>query len=325
MRLAFIIFALLAALAAAAAFQLGLFLPIAQITVARLDSAPSASRDWTEVLAHPVDLKVTAFVTGWVEAGPEILIDKTNPRTPAAYKERIWVPSVAYLVEHPTKGRILLDTGLKAGDCAYGNRPVYWVPCRNERGIDAVSELASLGIKPSDLAFIVVSHFHGDHVSGLDNLIRAGTNRVVTTNIEIADVKDGLRALSGYERSMLTERFTALTVDHLFAPMSIVGRAADIFGDGSVWLIPTPGHTRGQLSALINAKSGPLLLTFDASHLKAGFDLDIIPGAYADRSTAEQSLTNLRALSSAYPQIKVIYGHEPSQWEGKTREQIAGN
>lgn len=325
MRLAFIIFALIAAVTAFAVFQLGLFAPIARITVVRMDGAPPTSRDWNDVLAHPTELKVTAFVTGWVEAGPEILVDKTNPRTPAEYKQRIWVPSVAYLVEHPTKGRILLDTGLKAGDCAYGNPPVYWVPCRNTRGSDAVSELSSLGIKPADLAFIVVSHFHGDHVSGLDNLVRAGVGRIVTTNIEIADVKNGMRALSGYERSMLTQSFTALTVDHLFAPMPIVGRAADIFGDGSVWLIPTPGHTRGQLSALINAKSGPLLLTFDASHLKAGFDLDVIPGAYADRAAAEQSLVKLRAFAAAYPQIKVIYGHEPSQWEGRTREVMAGN
>lgn len=325
MRIAFIILLTLTALVGAAACQLGFFAHIGTIQVMAMDGAPSASRNWQDVFAHPIDVKVTAFVTGWVEAGPEILIDKTNPRTPAAYKQRIWVPSVAYLVEHPTKGRILLDTGLKAGDCAYGNRPVYWVPCRNERGSDAVSELTSLNLKPSDLSFIVVSHFHGDHVSGLANLIRGGATRIATTAVEIDDVKSDMRALSGYEHSMLRENFTALTADHLMTAMPIVGRAADIFGDGSVWLIPTPGHTRGQLSALINAKSGALLLTFDASHLKAGFDLNIIPGAYVDRPAAERSLANLRALSANYPQIKVIHGHEPSEWQGKTREVIAGS
>lgn len=325
MRYILILAAVVAVAIIGFAVSVGIGASIGAVTVTPM--APPVTTqpsDWGSVLANPVDLKVTAFVTGWVEAGPEILIDAKNPRTPAAYRNRIWVPSLAYLVEHPTNGRVLFDTGLKAGDCAYGTRPVYWVPCRNSRDSDAVSRLAALGLKPSDLDLVVVSHFHGDHVSGLGPLLQGGARRIVTTGAEIDGVKSAFRALSGYESSMLKTDFDALVIDRMLAPMPIVGRAADLFGDGSIWLIPVPGHTAGQLAALINTKPAPLLLTFDASHLKAGFDLGVIPGAYVDRTAAEASLAKLRALAAAFPQIKVVYGHEPSQWEGRVTNRLAG-
>ncbi len=324
MRFVLITVVILVAAVAGFAVHIGLGGPIGVITISDAPANPSRFSDWSAALANPVDLRITAFVTGWVEAGPEILIDKTNPRTPEMYKKKLWVPSVAYLVEHPTKGAVLLDTGLKAGDCAYGTPPLYWVPCRNTKGSDAVSQLAAKGLKPSDLAAIVVSHFHGDHVSGLGALLECGARRVVTSGPEVNGVESALRILSGYEASMLKTGFDAVLVDRMLQPMPIVGRAADFFGDGSLWLIPTPGHTEGQLSALINTKPAPLLLTFDASHLKVGFDENVIPGAYVDRAAAERSLAKLRALAAAYPQLKVIYGHEPSQWEGVVTRLLSG-
>ena len=324
MRTIVILVFVLVAIAAGFAAYIGVGAPIANISAETAPRPAAAPRDWREVFAHPTALKVTAFVTGWVEAGPEILIDASNPRTPAAYRRKIWVPSVAYLVEHPTQGRLLFDTGLKAGDCAYGTHPLYWVPCRNAPGSDAVSQLAKLGLKPSDLRYVVISHFHGDHVSGLAALLKGGARQLVTSRPEIDGVRSAFRIFAGYESSMLKQTFDAVLVDNALVPAPIVGRAADLFGDGSVWLIPVPGHTAGQLAAIINAEGGPFLLTFDASHLKAGFDLGVIPGAYVDRRAAEQSLARLRAFAAAFPQIKVIYGHEPSQWEGKETVRLAG-
>lgn len=325
MRIVLSAIALLIVGVVAFAAWIGVGATIGRIALAEApDRTARTPADWEQVFANPVDLRVTAFVTGWVEAGPEILIDASNPRTPDAYRKKIWVPSLAYLVEHPTRGRVLLDTGLKAGACAYGTQPIYWVPCCNAAGSDAVSQLAASGLKPSDLRYIVVSHFHGDHVSGLTSLLEAGAGQLVTTNPEIDGVMSAFRIFSGYESSMLKRDFNLLLVDHMLAPMPIVGRAADLFGDGSIWLVPAPGHTNGQLAALLNVRSGPLLFTFDASHLKAGFDLNVIPGAYTDRAAAEASLAKLRAFAAAFPQIKVIYGHEPSQWEGRVTSRLAG-
>jgi glyoxylase-like metal-dependent hydrolase (beta-lactamase superfamily II) len=283
--------------------------------------AQQAPASWKVVFARPVPLRVTAFLTGWVEVGPEILIDVADPRIPAAERERLgkrqWVPVLSYLVEHPDGRRILLDTGVRAGDCAFGTRPFFWVPCRATPGADVVSQLHQRGLSARDLDAVVLSHFHGDHVSGLSALLRDGHPRLVTSRAELAAVRRVFRIRDGYIPSMLQDDATVETVDDRLVPMPIVDRACDFFGDGSLWLVPTPGHTRGHLSAVLNLASGPVLLTFDASHLQAGFDLDVPPGADTDETQARASLERLRALAAAYPKMRVVSGHEPAQWEGK--------
>ena len=285
-------------------------------------AAPPVPASWDEVFAHPVALQVTAFVTGFVEVGPEILIDVDDPHVPAAahahLARRQWVPVLSFLVEHPDRRRILLDTGLRAGDCAFGTRPFFWVPCRATPGADVVSRLRERGLSARDLDAIVLSHFHGDHVSGLSALLQTGHPRLVTSRVELAAVRRTFRIRDGYIPSMLQDDAAVETVDDRLVPMPLVGRACDFFGDGSLWLVPTPGHTRGHLSAVLNLASGPVLLTFDASHLQAGFDLDVPPGADTDEDQARVSLERLRSFAAAYPGMRVVSGHEPAQWADKS-------
>lgn len=311
------------AAAAIAAFWVAALGTIGAVRVSELESAPTAVvADWNETLARAPVVKLTAFVTGWVEAGPEILIDASDPRTPANLNRRLWVPSISYLVEHPTKGRALLDTGLRGGNCAYGTVPLYWVPCRNSTGSDAVSQLKARGLSVGDISWIVMSHFHGDHASGLENLLRLGVPKVVTMRDEIADVQSFWRPILGYESEMLTRDMDVATIDRRLQRVPSVGMAADFFGDGSLWLIPTPGHTRGELSMLVNTRPRPTLLTFDAAHLAADFELSIAPGATVDKSAAHASIARLHALAAAIPNLNVIYGHEPAQWNGQTSVEL---
>ncbi len=297
---------------------------IGRVTISGLGPAAqsASSQDWDEVLARAPVVKLTAFVTGWVEAGPEILIDASDPKTPADLKRNIWVPSISYLVEHPSQGHALLDTGLRSGRCDYGTEPLYWVPCRNSPGSDAVSQLRARGLGVKDIAWIVTSHFHGDHVSGLENLLRLGSPKIATTMEEITDVQSFWRPIWGYESEMLGADMNVVTVNGRFQTMPLVGHAADFFGDGSLWLIPTPGHTRGHVSMLINTRPRATLLTFDAAHLAADFELSIAPGAVVDKTAARASIAKLHALASAIPNVQVIYGHEPAQWTGVTAREL---
>jgi glyoxylase-like metal-dependent hydrolase (beta-lactamase superfamily II) len=310
------------AVAALAVFWISALGTIGKVTVSEMQPLPrSVPRDWGEVLAHAPVVKLTGFVTGWVEAGPEILIDANDPRTPPDLKRKLWVPSISYLLEHPTRGRALLDTGLRSGDCAYGTVPLYWVPCRNSIGSDAVSQLKVHGLSVGDISWIVMSHFHGDHASGLENLLRLGAPKIATTREEIDDVQSAWRPVLGYEAEMLGRDMNVVTINSRLQSMPAVGMAADFFGDGSLWLIPTPGHTRGEISMLVNTRPRVTLLTFDAAHLAADFDLSIAPGATVDRSAARASIARLHALANAVPNVQVIYGHEPAQWMNiQTRE-----
>jgi glyoxylase-like metal-dependent hydrolase (beta-lactamase superfamily II) len=98
-----------------------------------------------------------------------------------------------------------------------------------------------------------------------------------------------------------------------------VCRVLDVFADGSLRLIETPGHTRGHISAWLRVKEKSLLLTFDAAHLQANMDLQVSYGAVASRADAAGSLAALQSLARTQPDLEVIYGHEPEQWRcGRT-------
>lgn len=311
------------AAAAVVVFWISALGSIGAVRVSEMEPAPATQvGDWNEVLARAPVVKLTGFVTGWVEAGPEILIDASDPRTPASLKRKFWVPSISYLLEHPTKGRALLDTGLRSGDCAYGTEPLYWVPCRNSVGSDAVSQLKARGLGVGDISWIVMSHFHGDHASGLENLLRLGAPKIVTMRDEIADVQSLWRPILGYESEMLGRDMDVVTIDRRLQRVPAVGMAMDFFGDGSLWLIPTPGHTRGESSMLVNTRPRPTLLTFDAAHLAADFELSIAPGATVDKPAAHGSIARLHALAAAIPNLNVVYGHEPAQWNGPTSVEL---
>lgn len=304
-------------LAAIAGLAIALSSESGPVSVAPVAAEAPAAPDesWAETLARAPRLTVTAFVTGWVEAGPEILLDPRDPRFPESERHRRWVPSIAYLVEHEGEKPVVLDTGVRSGDCAYGTPPLYWVPCRATPGGDLTARLRERGLEASDLKLVVVSHFHGDHVSGLDPLQEKTSVPVLTTRAEAIALQSWWRMLSGYEDELMRRPLNLRTIDGGFVSRPAAIRAFDLYGDGSLWLIATPGHSAGHISALVNAAPAPLLLTFDAAHLKYGFDHRIPPGAFVDREKALASLDALYRLRDAIPGVRVIYGHEPSQWQ----------
>jgi len=292
-----------------------------------LVAAPVASetretKSWDEAFLHPTALAVRAYQTGVVLTGPRILVDADDPHTPEDQKVEQWVPALSYLVRHPTRGAFLMDTGMRPvdgdGKCDFGIWPVFSAPCRAAVGQDIASQLRRDGVDPKSLTFVLVSHLHGDHAGGLRALASAGPLRVILAKEEWAAASRSFRALDGYISPMLDGSYdvTLLPMDRA-VEMPYVGRALDLFGDASVWVIPTAGHTRGELSVLLNAKSGPILFTFDASHLRAGLEHSVVPGFTVDRAAARSAVDRLDALRRAYPSMQVIYGHEPTQWAGK--------
>ncbi|MDB5219327.1 MAG: N-acyl homoserine lactone hydrolase [Myxococcaceae bacterium] len=279
---------------------------------------------WEDVFAHPAALRITAFNTGAVYTGTKILIEGDNPLTPEALKHDQWVPALAYLVEHETEGRILFDTGVPSADakgaCDFGRWPLFSVPCRAAGDQNIRAQLEARHVRPSDLRFVAVSHFHGDHAGGLHDLERDAAVPVLTTGEEWRAVNHTFPAFEGYLTELIAGTYPIRTVPSQRAVvMPLVGRVVDLFGDGAIWLIPATGHSRGQFSALLNARGGPVLLTFDAAHLAASLELRIPPGFVVDRNAALDTIDRLRALREAFPSMRVFFGHEPSQWVGKPR------
>lgn len=285
--------------------------PIGDITMIETEDQ-SIERPASTVLTKRVE--VTAYLTGWVEAPANILIDQSDPATPLHLRKPQWVPSLAFAVTHPEHGIAILDAGLRAGSCEYGLRPIYWVPCRNEPGADLVSQLKAGGIHPNDIRFIVPSHFHGDHISGLSSLLGFADAPVLATKASISDVRSSMRFVKGIPTSMVSSDMQVQLVDNDFSADELGVAVYDVFGDGSLKLLKTPGHTDGHISAIARGTERDIVFSFDASHLKANFDLGIPSGAVSSRSSAVTSLETIRAIASSLDHPLLVFGHEPTHW-----------
>lgn len=258
---------------------------------------------------------VTAFVTGWVKAPANILIDQSDPDTPKELRQRQWVPSIAFAIRHPDHGVAILDTGLRSSACEYGLRPIYWVPCRNEPGGDLVSQLKVSGIEPEHVRFIIPSHFHGDHISGLSALLTYADATVLATDASMKDVRSSMRFIKGIPTSMISSDMRVQIIDGGFTKDQLGIEVFDVFGDGTLKLFRTRGHTAGHISAIARGIEREIVFSFDASHLKANFDLQIPSGSVSSKAAAAQSLETIRSLVSSLDHSLLIFGHEPSQWK----------
>jgi len=93
--------------------------------------------------------------------------------------------------------------------------------------------------------------------------------------------------------------------------MPPLGRCLDVLGDGSFWAVSTPGHSPGHISYVVNATSGPVLITGDAAFYYWGFANGIGDKFFdADKAVARQSREQLLAFTKEYPQLKIFVGHE---------------
>jgi glyoxylase-like metal-dependent hydrolase (beta-lactamase superfamily II) len=159
--------------------------------------------------------------------------------------------------------------------------------------------LERLDIDPTTVRFAVLSHLHFDHTGGLAELPNATV--VVQAREWNAGHDDKLSARYG-----LPQRF----FDHGHKVHLIDGEH-DLFGDGSVQILPSFGHTPGHQSMHVRAESGDYILTADACYNCRSAQTREFP-EYSDAPAMNKSLDALLARRGAA--TVMIYGHDADQW-----------
>jgi N-acyl homoserine lactone hydrolase len=155
-----------------------------------------------------------------------------------------------YLIKH-TQGWLLWDTGvadaiaaMPEGQAPADPRATHW-----RRPKTLASQLDELGIKPSDIKFVAISHTHPDHVGNV--------GLFPTSMLLVQKAEYEWPSPLGVARFKAEHPVTKLEGDH------------DVFGDGTVTIIATPGHTPGHQSLLVKLpETGGLVLSGDAVHFK---------------------------------------------------------
>ena len=191
-----------------------------------------------------------------------------------------------YLIKH-TKGLMLWDSGLADsiadqpdGVTAAGGTLTM------HKSKTLAAQLAEIGVAPSQVTHLAFSHTHSDHV-GNANLFTAATLYIQQSEYDAA---------FGPEAAKFN--FVPANYEKLRAnPMVKLNGDYDIFGDGSVLILATPGHTPGHQSLLVRLpKRGAVVLSGDAAHFQDNWVNRRVPGFNFDKEQSRQSMDKIAAI-----------------------------
>ena len=268
--------------------------------------------------------RVSVVSTGNVRIRPQHAESTGSPMLWWLLTSHAWTtprPINVYVIEHEN-GVVLFDTGQdrrSVTDPEYFPHGIigrlYSRLAQFAIGADETltEKLRALGREPRDVHTVVLSHLHQDHIGGLSELADA---EILVSAAEWAELDGRFAELNGLlERHIRLPglRWTLVTPapagDATIAPFT---EQHDIFGDGSLVLLPTPGHTPGSLSLLLRQHGMPPMLfvgdlTYDVDRLAA----ERVPGVGRKRGLG-RSTRAVNALKQRYPDLVILAAHDPA-------------
>jgi glyoxylase-like metal-dependent hydrolase (beta-lactamase superfamily II) len=232
--------------------------------------------------------------------------------------------SIAVLFRHPRHSWFLWDTGYAPRMLEATRKLPYrlyrWVtPLRLDPELAVAAQLGRFGLTPADVRQVVLSHFHADHIAGLRDFPRADLVALDSAYQAVAG-RTGLKALArAFVPALLPEDFThrARLLPGLTGPvLGALGPTHDLFGDRTALLVELPGHARGQLGLLAQARRGPIFLAADSCWLSASFRERRPPHRLThffidDSAAMHATLRKLHDFAQSRPEVAIIPSHCP--------------
>jgi N-acyl homoserine lactone hydrolase len=273
-------------------------------------SVPDASyHTWDEILSHPQPVTVRTYSTGINRTTRAGIMNLAHEKAQGIEDKEIDIPVNVGIVQHQKNGAYLIDAGL---DRSYVHNPYgtnkglmvksYLAKGRQEPGADIASIVEQESIP---LQGVFLTHLHMDHTAGIVDLPKdipyvAGENEPYS----------GFRLImhSGHLAGM--EALYEIDFDEGI-DLPPLGRAVDLFGDGSLWAISSKGHSPGHVIFFVNGIDEQVLYTGDACNDQYQFETGIGPGTYSsDLEGGQEVLDRIILFKERYPQVRLVYGHD---------------
>lgn len=290
-------------------------------TISTLQAAPPAFE--ADASTSPIGA-VSVLSTGTTQIHPQHAYGSRVPTYAWILGSRRWTPPRpvnVYVIEH-ARGLVLFDLGQDRAsvtdpDNYFPGQPVRFLYDRLARfqigpHETLTAQLAARGYASSDVRVAVMSHLHEDHIGGIRELPGA---EFVVSQAEWAELERPFPEPRGFLRKHVDlpgVRYRRISFEPIADPaLEPFDQAHDLMGDGSLLLLPTPGHTPGSMSLLVRRTPGaPLLMVGDLTYEVELLDAGRIPGIGGADGLRKAS-TMVRGLQNRNPDLAILPAHDP--------------
>jgi glyoxylase-like metal-dependent hydrolase (beta-lactamase superfamily II) len=274
------------------------------LPVPRIDSSLAG---WEQPYRGIDGLKVHAFRTGAMRS-----IEG------AAFAGGSWTTTIemgswAYVIEHPTEGLVVFDTGLSERARSEPEHYVGWLGARLSmlevpENAGLAKQMRRVGLDPGDVTRVLLSHVHFDHTGAVADFPNAV---VMVSAAEKAWVEGGVRAMDFVDADEVSTLPRWEAIDYASEkPLATFFAARDLFGDGSLHALDLSGHTPGSQGLLIRAPEAPLLLTGDAAWTEKSWRWPARPIMAWDMALWGEQAWRIRKFAMLEPRLLVVPGHD---------------
>lgn len=192
---------------------------------------------------------------------------------------------------------LLWDTGLPLSRLGEGKRSVGGGKAKLEHSL--MDQLKAIGLAPDAITLVALSHYHSDHSGQLASFPRA----TLLIGAEDMAVVRGARPAFNLDRAEFAPWLTTN------GKVDEVEGDRDVFGDGRVIMLATPGHTPGHHSLLVRLPTGPVILTGDLWHFREQRKVNGVPKINTSRAETLASMDRIQQVASNL-HAKIVIGHD---------------
>ncbi len=272
------------------------------------------------VKLHPLLSGVSPAPPAWFEREEGRLAPLHALGIGVSKDDRIEVPYVSFMVEHPSAGVILIDTGMHPSVAVDPKQNLGRIGARLAAGIEiertVPDRLRERGIEHRDVGLVVMTHLHFDHASGIAEFPEA---TFVVSKQEWDAATEPRGWAHGYVRRQFDHAFDYRLLDfeaRAVDSYATFGRSIDLLGDGSIRVVFTPGHTLGHMAVVLRLREREAVVAGDAIYTRRTLTDGVLPARAEDMHLFGRSLKELQLYNDTHPDALIIPGHDMEFWRG---------